>query len=121
MSNINYKSLAADWIDAWNKRDIDRIMSHYADDVEFHSPTVNKRWNITEGKLVGKEKLKQHFLKGFEEMPDLHFEFVELVPEKDSMIITYKRETGQIVSDYMRMNENGKALLVNAYYHLKEQ
>jgi len=37
------------------------------------------------------------------------------------MIITYKRETGQIVSDYMRMNENGKALLVNAYYHLKEQ
>ena|ERR1700744_699805 len=121
MSNINYKHLATDWIDAWNKRDIDRIMSHYADDVEFHSPTVNKRWNITEGKLTGKEKLRQHFLKGFEEAPDLHFEFIELVPEKDSVIITYKRETGQTVSDYTRLNEKGKAILVNAYYHLKEQ
>jgi ketosteroid isomerase-like protein len=121
MSNINYKALATNWIDAWNKRDINRIMDHYADEIEFHSPTVNKRWNITTGKLLGKEKLKQHFLKGFEEAPNLHFEFIELVPEKDSVIITYKRENGQIVSDYIRLNENGKAILVNAYYHFKEQ
>jgi ketosteroid isomerase-like protein len=121
MSNINYKALAADWIDAWNKRDIDRIMNHYADDIEFHSSTVIKRWNIADGKLTGKEKLKQHFIKGFEEAPNLHFEFVDLVPEKDSFILTYKRENGQVVSDYIALNKNGEAILVKAYYQLKEQ
>jgi ketosteroid isomerase-like protein len=121
MSNTNYKALAADWIDSWNKRDINRIMNHYADNVEFHSPTVTKRWNIADGKLTGKEKLKQHFLKGFEEAPNLHFEFIDLVPEKDSLIITYKRENGQLVSDYIALDEHGKAVLVKAYYHLQEQ
>jgi ketosteroid isomerase-like protein len=121
MANLSYKALAADWINSWNNRDIDKIMDHYADEVEFHSPTVTKRWNIADGKLLGKEKLKQHFLKGFEEAPGLHFEFIDLVPEKDSLIITYKRETGQIVSDYILLNENGKAILVKAYYHLQEQ
>ncbi len=58
---MDYKLLAADWINAWNNRDIDSIMKHYADDVEFHSPTVIKRWNIADGKLIGKEKLKQHY------------------------------------------------------------
>ncbi|HTC01631.1 MAG TPA: nuclear transport factor 2 family protein [Ferruginibacter sp.] len=119
MSNINYNALATDWIDAWNKRDIDRIMNHYANDVEFHSPTVNKRWNITEGKLIGKEKLKQHFLKGFEEMPNLHFEFINVVEGKNSVTINYKRENGQLVSDYVEFDENGKGKLVKAYYHPK--
>jgi ketosteroid isomerase-like protein len=40
---------AKDWCDAWNCRDLDGIMLHYADDVEFSSPTVVKRWGIADG------------------------------------------------------------------------
>ena len=36
------RKVAADWCDAWNRRDLDAIMEHYADDVEFSSPTVNQ-------------------------------------------------------------------------------
>ncbi len=119
MENLQYKVLASDWIDAWNKRDMDRIMNHYTDDVVFHSPTVVERWGIAEGKLSGKEKLKEHFLKAFEEAPHLQFEFVDLIPEKNSFIITYKSENGPVVSDFITLNENGKAVLVKAYYQLK--
>ena len=116
MPEINYKDLALDWINAWNKRDIEKIMSHYVDDIEFFSPTVIQRWNIPEGRIVGKEKLRQHFLKGFEVAPHLHFEFVSVLVEDSSITITYKRETGELVSDYIVLDKTGKARLVKAYY-----
>jgi hypothetical protein len=116
MTELNYKDLALDWIDAWNKRDIDKIMDHYVDDIEFFSPTVIQRWNIPEGRIVGKEKLRKHFLKGFEVAPHLHFEFVSVLVEDSSITITYKRETGELVSDYIVLDKNGKAKLVKAYY-----
>ena len=34
------RKIAEDWIGAWNNRELDRIISRYADDVEFSSPTV---------------------------------------------------------------------------------
>ena len=40
---MDLKEIALDWIDAWNKKDIDRIMDHYSDDVLFFAPTVIKR------------------------------------------------------------------------------
>jgi ketosteroid isomerase-like protein len=42
--DMNLKEIALDWIDAWNKKDIDRIMSHYSEDIIFFAPTVIKRW-----------------------------------------------------------------------------
>jgi len=116
MTELNYKDLALDWIDAWNKRDIDKIMDHYVDDVEFYSPTVIQRWNIPEGRIIGKEKLRQHFLKGFEVAPQLHFEFVSVLVEDSSVTITYKRENDQLVADYIVLDKAGKAKLVKAYY-----
>ena len=116
MDNLNFKALALDWIDGWNKRDIERIMNHYADDIIFYSPTVIKRWNIADGKITGRQKLKEHFLKGFEVAPDLHFEFVDLLFGTDGVTIIYKRESGQLAADSIVLNENGKAVMVKAYY-----
>lgn len=31
---------AADWIDSWNAHDLDRVLSHYADDFEMSSPVI---------------------------------------------------------------------------------
>jgi hypothetical protein len=116
MAELNYKDLALDWIDAWNKRDIDKLMLHYTDDIEFYSPTVVQRWNIPDGRIIGKEKLRQHFLKGFEVAPQLHFELVSVLVEDSSITITYKRETGQLIADYIVLDKNAKAKLVKAYY-----
>ncbi len=116
MDNQHIKTLIADWIDAWNKQDIDRIMRHYTEDVIFYSPTVIKRWDITEGKIEGKEKLKAHFLKAFELVPDLHFEFRDVLYGVEGMIILYKRETGILAADIVTLNDEGKCFMVKAYY-----
>ncbi|MDB5117452.1 MAG: hypothetical protein JWQ79_2944 [Mucilaginibacter sp.] len=116
MIQLDYKAIALDWIAAWNRLDIDGIMSHYADDIIFYAPTVIKRWNIAEGKLAGKEKLRAHFLKGFELAPNLHFEFIDVLTGVDGMTIIYKRETGVLVADVVVLNQQGKGVLVKAYY-----
>ena len=34
---------AADWIDAWNSHDLERILGHYSDDFEMCSPLIVER------------------------------------------------------------------------------
>ncbi|HEX5049396.1 MAG TPA: nuclear transport factor 2 family protein, partial [Gammaproteobacteria bacterium] len=34
------QTFAHEWIDAWNSHDLDRILSHYADDFVMSSPRI---------------------------------------------------------------------------------
>jgi len=38
MTEDEARSFAADWIEAWNSHDLDRIMTHYAEDLVLISP-----------------------------------------------------------------------------------
>ena len=38
MTEDEARSFAADWIEAWNSHDLDRIMTHYAEDLVLVSP-----------------------------------------------------------------------------------
>lgn len=55
---------AQDWTNAWNARDLDAIMTHYADEVTFWSPTGVTRLGIESGKHHGKDRLRAHFARG---------------------------------------------------------
>jgi hypothetical protein len=46
---------AAEWIAAWNSHDLDRVLSHYADDFEMSSPYIAELAGEPSGKLKGKE------------------------------------------------------------------
>src|ERR1700733_217242 len=45
-----------DWCDAWKRRDLDAIMDHYSDDVEFSSPT---RVSHIRARFLDKTKYKR--------------------------------------------------------------
>lgn len=40
MNQKQANEFAAEWIEAWNAHDIDRILSHYTDDFEMNSPLI---------------------------------------------------------------------------------
>jgi hypothetical protein len=65
------RALAEQWIEAWNSRDLDRIMDHYAEDVEFEANTVIRRWQKADGRLRGVTKLRNHFRLGLDPVPNL--------------------------------------------------
>jgi ketosteroid isomerase-like protein len=105
-----------DWLKAWNDHDLDRIMHHYADNVEFIAQTVVKRWDKADGKLNGKEELRKHFSKGLALAPDIHFTLEEILLAPNGYAVLYSRENGNRVLDAVELDESGLAIKVTAYY-----
>lgn len=109
------RKIAQAWCAAWNCHDIAAIMEHYADEVEFSSPTVVKRWGVADGWLRGKDKLQAHFAVGLA-VPGLKFELLDVLLGVNSLCIVYRRESGATVSDCVELDVHGKARRVMACY-----
>jgi ketosteroid isomerase-like protein len=116
IGKIEAQKIAKEWCEAWNSKDIDAIMEHYADDVIFYSPTVIARWGHPDGKLTGKTDLRKNFSKGLELNPDLHFELMEVLTGTDGMTVFYRRETGALVADVVLLDSENRGKIVKAYY-----
>ena len=54
-------ALARDWIGAWNAHDLDAVMAHYAEELEFVSPLVAQRLNRPDGVIRDKRALREYF------------------------------------------------------------
>ena len=64
-------SFAKDWEAGWNSHDLDRILSHYHEDIVFRS---RKAIPITGGGLIhGKTALRDYWAAALQRQPDLHF------------------------------------------------
>jgi ketosteroid isomerase-like protein len=112
------RTLAEEWCDAWNRKDLDAVMAHYAENVAFSSPTVVKRWGIADGWLRGSRRLRENFAIGIA-VEGLRFDLVDVVIGVASMCVMYRRETGQLVNDTVELDEQGKAIRVVACYGAK--
>jgi hypothetical protein len=112
---------AFDWCAAWNARDLDRIMAHYADDVALSSPLVIERWGIASGWLHGKDRVRENFAIGVQR-PNLRFDLIEVLHgAAGHHCILYRRETGRLVADLVELNTAGKAVRVVACYGTRMQ
>jgi hypothetical protein len=116
ISDIQRRQLAEHWIEAWNARDLDRIMDHYAADVEFEADTVVRRWQKPDGLLRGIAELRAHFQLGLELAPALHFELEEVFSAPSGYALLYRRENANRVLDVVELNPEGKAQRVKAFY-----
>jgi ketosteroid isomerase-like protein len=108
--------LANDWISAWNSGDLDAIMEHHAENVEFRSPLVIRRMGIASGRIDGKEHLRAYFAKGLETITNLHFELLQVLLGVDGMTVYYRRESGAQVAEVIVLDEQGKAVNVRVHY-----
>jgi len=104
------------WIDAWNRRDLDAILAHYAADVRFAAPTVATRWGRPDGVLHGTGELRRHVARGLENAPSLRFELIDVLFSVGGMAILYRRETGATAIDVVTLDAHGRAVAVVVYY-----
>ena len=111
--------LAVDWCQAWCQRDLDRIMSHYTDDVALNSPNVVSRLGHADGWVRGAAAVRAYFAQGLEAAPDLRFLFVDLLMGAGHVTILYRRETGALVTDTLEIDGQGRGRRVVACYGAK--
>jgi ketosteroid isomerase-like protein len=61
--------LARDWVEAWNRHDLDGIMAHYTDDVAFTSPFVAALAMNRRGRFVARQRYEPIFKQAWPRIP----------------------------------------------------
>jgi len=115
-NSFNANAFAREWITAWNSRDLDAIMSHYAEDVVLTSPVAAKLLNDASGTVRGKSSLRSYFQRGVEAYPDLRFELLEVMSGLSSVVFCYVNQKGTKTAEFMELDESGKVMRVVANY-----
>ncbi len=110
------RAFAEDWIAAWNSHKLDRIMEHYADDVQFTSPFVASIMGRADGTLRGRDILRSYFFKALQAYPDLRFTLRRVYSGMGSVVLEYDSVKGMVAAEEMELGPDGKALRVRAHY-----
>jgi ketosteroid isomerase-like protein len=118
ISEERARAFAYDWIESWNSHDLNRIMSHYADDFQMTSPFIAKLMNEPTGTIKGKDNVRAYWAKALQRLPDLHFELIEVLAGVDSITIYYHAVLGKRGAEVFFFNEQGKVARVIAHYHI---
>ena len=111
------RNLAAHWIQAWNSHDLDKIMSHYGEDVVLVSPVAARILNDPSGTVKGKDALRAYFMKGLEVYPDLKFDLLDMMWGLSSVVLYYVNQKGTKAGEFMEIDSKGKVVRVVANYN----
>jgi ketosteroid isomerase-like protein len=93
---------AEEWVAAWNAHDLDRILTHYSDDVVFSSPHIARRLGKPSGEVHGIDALRAYFGSGLEGETDLHFTMEDFRYSVDTIVINYRNQHGHAVAEVLR-------------------
>jgi len=104
------KDFANDWIESWNSHDIEKIISHYEEELEFKSPLIVERYSDPDGIIYTREKLKEYFLIGLTNNPSLIFELKQVLLGVNFLTLYYKNARGGETSEIFEFNENNKVI-----------
>lgn len=116
MTKTQAQHFAQEWIDAWNAHDVDRILSHYADDLEMTSPAIVQIAGEPSGTLRGKAAVGAYWRKALALVPDLHFELITVLVGVHSVNLHYKGAKGRLVAEVFFFGPGGKVTQAMAHY-----
>jgi ketosteroid isomerase-like protein len=110
-------AFAQHWIAAWNSHDLDRIMEHYAQNVEVTSPMIKVALDIDSGTLKGKDRVREYWMAALQKVPDLYFEMIEVTRSVSSIALYYHAVFEKNGIEVMFFDDEGKIIKVVAHYN----
>jgi hypothetical protein len=109
-------AIAQNWLHDWNQHNLDAILSHYADDVEFTSPLIAKLTRYENGIITDKAALREYFATGLAAYPDLKFEPLQILVGVNSIVIYYRSVQGLLAAECITINSQGLIAHSTAHY-----
>jgi ketosteroid isomerase-like protein len=110
------RKLAREMMEAWNARDLERILEHYDEDVTLTSPVAAKWLGDASGTLRGKARLREYFAFALETHPELHFELVDVMWGVASAVLYYVNQRGTMTGEVLEIAPSGRVSRVLANY-----
>lgn len=89
MSLKNAEDFVDHWINSWNARDVEAVLSHYHDDIRFFSPIAGQI--VNKPYLSGKSALAGYWSEAMKKFDVLRFELDEFTwtPERGLLAMYY--------------------------------
>ena len=106
---------AAEWIEAWNSHELNRILSHYSEDFEMSSPYIAQIAGEPSCTLKGKHAVGTYWAKALEFTPTLHFELVSTLVGAESITLYYRGARG-MAAEVFFFNPDHKVFKACAHY-----
>lgn len=100
MDHRSAQEFADHWAKAWNARDLDALMTHFAEDVTFRSPVAVQVLG-GDGVIRGKAALRAYWAEGLRRIPDLRFEVLGVYVGLDALVINYRNQKGGLVNEVL--------------------
>ena len=110
------QAFAREWVKAWNDHDLEAILSHYAEDVVFHSPRIRMVTGKDVDAVTGKAALRAYWGEALDRSRNLFFEIDQVLPGSDALTILYTNERPQYVAETFVFRADGKVVRSIAAY-----
>ena len=116
MDKVFAEHFATDWIASWNAHDLERILSHYADDFEMSSPVIVQIAGEPSGILRGKAAVSAYWEKALGLIPDLQFELLSVLAGINSITLYYKGARGRLAAEDFHFGPDNRVVRAFAHY-----
>lgn len=107
LAEVDHAAFAAEWVDAWNSKDIERVLVHYADDVVVTSPLAARVVPESNGTIRGKIALRAYWTAALAKTGALHFELEDVLSGAGTMTILYRNHRAERVSETLLFDAAG--------------
>ncbi|ABF43124.1 conserved hypothetical protein [Candidatus Koribacter versatilis Ellin345] len=119
MTREQAHEFATQWAAAWNRRDVEAVLAHFADDVEFISPKAQQF--VGRSVLKGKAELRNYWETALKQINDIRFtlDSVFVGPgEREIAVLYTSRLNGRAsrAMEIMRFHEDGLIVRGEAMY-----
>ncbi|MGD9656504.1 MAG: nuclear transport factor 2 family protein [Methylocystis sp.] len=109
-------AFAHEWVAAFNSHDLDRILSHYADDVVLVSPLAVERLGRANGEVRGKRELRDYLARSLQPGSLLRFSLRRCYRGVASIVLEYDRHDQRQGAEFMELDAEGRVRSVVAHY-----
>lgn len=106
---------AQEWVEAWNRHDLEAVLSHYSDDFEMSSPYIAAISGEHRCTLKGKAAVAAYWSAALERMPGLHFELRQTLFGADSVTLCYQGVRG-MAAEVFFFDADGRVVKAAAHY-----
>jgi ketosteroid isomerase-like protein len=110
MDHEGARRWAEQWVDGWNRHDVEAVLAHFADDVEFCSPVAATVTGDPSGTVRGKAALREYWTTALRSRTDLHFELDDVHLGVDCISIQYRNQAGRHVTEMAVFGADGKVV-----------
>jgi limonene-1,2-epoxide hydrolase len=111
--------IAEQWFNAFNTKELEKLLSLYDDEAQHFSPKLKIRHPETNGLVTGKEALRTWWKDSFYRLPSLHYKVTSLTSNADRVFMEYIRsvtgESDMRIAEVLEIKE--EKILASRVYH----